>query len=118
MIAVNKRDLHRLLSQLKSSAKGRCIEFDLDVTDLNNLSFPICCPILGIPLAFNNGKALDNSYSIDRIDSSQGYNIDNIIVISNRANILKRDATLDELQRLSNFYTELDKSLNWYLTNK
>lgn len=108
MISVNKRDLNRLLSQLKSSAKCRGIEFDLNVTDLNNLGFPISCPILDIPLVFNNGKASDNSYSIDRIDSSQGYTIDNIVVISNRANILKRDATLDELQRLSRFYTELD----------
>lgn len=77
--------------------------FSLTLSDLNNLTFPITCPILGIPLKFNRGKMQDDSYSFDRIDSSKGYEINNIQVISWRANRLKNNATLTELKQLSNF---------------
>ncbi len=104
MIDSHKKDLKQLLSQLKQSAKKRNIKFDLDMSDLNNLSFPLTCPVLNIPLTFNTGRAQDNSYSIDRIDSSKGYSADNIIVVSNRANRLKSDATSEELKFLAEFY--------------
>ena len=97
-------DSKKLYNSLKASAKKRNIPFNLTLTDLNNLTFPITCPILGIPLSVNN-KQSDNSYSIDRIDSSKGYEIDNIIVISWKANRLKNNATNEELNKISNFYT-------------
>ncbi len=99
------KDINQLYSQLKASAKKRNIVFDLTLCDLNDLTFPITCPILNIPLLFNNGRAKDNSYSIDRIDSTKGYTESNIVVISNRANKLKSDASLDELKRLYEFYS-------------
>jgi len=102
---INNKDLKVLFNQLKSSAKKRNIEFNLSVFDLYELSFPITCPILGIPLFFNRGKEQDNSYSIDRKDSTKGYNIDNIIVISNKANKLKNDATTDQLNKIASFYS-------------
>lgn len=102
------KDISELYSHLKSSAKSRGLEFNLTKTDLHDLSFPLTCPILGIKLTWNRGCAGDDSYSIDRINSDFGYVKGNVIVISNRANILKRDATLRELQLLSEFYTELN----------
>lgn len=66
-----------------------------------DLSFPVTCPVLGIPLKFNRGKPEDDSYSIDRINSSIGYTIDNIEVISYRANRLKSDASNNEINLLS-----------------
>lgn len=102
------KDISELYSHLKSSAKSRGLEFNLTKTDLHDLSFPLTCPILGIKLTWNRGCAGDDSYSIDRIDSDSGYVKGNIMVISNRANILKRVATLRELQLLSEFYTTLD----------
>lgn len=100
-------DTRKIYTRLKSSAKKRNIDFNLSLTDLNNLSFPLTCPILGIPLKFNNGQLQDNSYSIDRIDSSKGYEIDNIIVISWKANRLKNNATNTELKLISEFYNEI-----------
>lgn len=101
---VTQKDVKQIYNQLKASAMKRGIEFDLDLVDLNELSFPITCPILNIPLKYHRGKAQDDSYSIDRRDSSMGYAIDNIVVISNRANTLKSDATIDELRRIVEFY--------------
>ena len=95
-------DIRIIYNRLKQSAKSRNIPFDLTITQLNDLTFPISCPILGMPLKFNRERMQDDSYSIDRIDSTQGYTIDNIRVISWRANRLKNDATNEELIKLAN----------------
>lgn len=104
------KDLKALWSHLKSSAKGRGIEFDLKPTDIDDIGIPLTCPVLGIPLTFNRGKPSDNSISFDRIDSSKGYTRSNVIIVSHRANSLKSNATLDEMRRLVAFYTELTSS--------
>lgn len=96
-----------IYNRLKASAKKRNIQFNLTLTDLNNLTWPISCPITGLPLVSNKGKPQDNSFSIDRVDSSKGYTIDNIIVISYKANRLKSNATKEELNQLSDFYKDL-----------
>ena len=94
-------DIRLIYNRLKQSAKSRNIPFDLTITQLNDLTFPISCPILGMPLKFNRERMQDDSYSIDRIDSTQGYTIDNIRVISWRANRLKNNATSEELIKLA-----------------
>jgi len=104
---VNRKDLKQLYNQVKASAKRRGIHCDIDVVDLGNLSFPITCPILGMPLTFNTGKPKDNSYSLDRIDSNLGYTADNIIVVSYRANVLKSNAELWELVAIADYYKTL-----------
>lgn len=97
-------DSKLLYNRLKASAKKRGIEFTLTIVDINNLAFPITCPILGIPLRYNRGKPEDDSYSIDRIDSSKGYTADNIQVISYKANRAKNNLTENELKLLGQFY--------------
>lgn len=105
---VNQKNLKELLSRLRSSAKKRKIPFDLTLVDLNNLSFPVSCPILGIPLYFNRDVMADNSYSLDRIDSTKGYTIENLMVISNRANRIKNNASNEELEKINEFYSNLN----------
>jgi hypothetical protein len=103
------KEINELYNHYKNSAKKRNIPFTLTKVDFHNLSYPITCPVLGIPLCYNRGKPQDNSYSIDRIDSTKGYELGNIIVISHRANVLKNNATVSELVKLANFYTAICK---------
>ena len=104
---LTKKDFKLLWSNLKQSAQKRNIPFDLTPSDIDTIGIPITCPVLGIPLYFNREKAEDNSISFDRIDSSKGYSVDNVIVISYRANKLKSDSTLEELKKIVNYYENL-----------
>jgi hypothetical protein len=86
----------------RSGARTLGIEFSITKEDIKEVLVDVC-PVLGIPLEFNMGKRDRhnyNSYSIDRIDSSKGYVKGNIQVMSKRANTLKSDATLEELEKL------------------
>jgi hypothetical protein len=78
------------------------VEFDLSPEDL--LPLPEICPLLGIGLDYSTGskgrKWHASSPSLDRLDNTKGYAPDNVWIISNRANTLKRDATLEELETL------------------
>lgn len=67
--------------------------------DLSDIVIPKVCPILGIPLTKGVKRVpCNNSPSLDRIDSTKGYVKGNVQVISHRANRLKSDASLQELQ--------------------
>jgi hypothetical protein len=108
MYKIKPTETKKLYNNLKQSAKKRGIDFDLTLTDLNNLSFPITCPILGIPLKYNIGTPQDDSYSIDRKDNSIGYTIDNIEVISYKANRAKNNLSEEELSKLISYYSSKD----------
>jgi len=56
--------------------------------------------VFGVTLEVSEHSAKDNSPSLDRLDNTKGYIKGNIVVISNKANRLKGDATLQELERL------------------
>lgn len=104
---LTSKDFKLLWTNLKASAKSRGIEFDLTPTDIDDIGIPITCPVLGIPLIFNRGAVSDNSVSFDRIDSTRGYTRDNLVVVSYRANVLKNNASLDEMRKLLEFYDKL-----------
>ena len=93
----NARFEQRVVTRIKSKCKAKGIPFDLDVTDVIPPDF---CPVLGIKLALHNqgsGYHVDSA-SVDRIDPTKGYTKGNVRVISARANLLKNDATSDELR--------------------
>lgn len=88
-----------LLSRAKNRASREGLSFDLTVKDIH---IPDICPVLGLSLEMTSRRGkqgpLPNSLSIDRIDSSKGYTRGNVRVISNRANTLKSNATVEELE--------------------
>jgi len=104
-IDVHEKDIKKIYNGLRSSAKKRGIPFTLTMEEIQQISIPISCPILHIPLEYHRGVARDNSISFDRIDSSKGYCITNLHVISARANKLKSDATFIELRQLAEYFT-------------
>ena len=60
------------------------------------------CPLLGIELSYEKfeGNTPNNYATLDRIDSTLGYEEGNVQIISFRANTLKSNATLEELKLL------------------
>ena len=83
----------------KRRAKIKELDFAIEVSDI---IIPQFCPLLNIPIIHTVGKGCrrDNSPSLDRIDNRFGYIKGNILVVSWRANFLKSDAALPELQLL------------------
>lgn len=79
---------------------------------LETIDVPEYCPMLGMRLTYEGtGSAgwtrMDDSPSLDRIDSSIGYIPGNIQVISWRANRIKNDSTPDELMRIALYMQKL-----------
>ena len=97
-------EIKDIFNRLKQSAKKRNIDFNLTVSDLNDISFPISCPILNIPLKWHKNQPQDDSYSFDRIDSSKGYQADNLMIISVKANRAKNNLSQEEILKFCNFY--------------
>jgi len=90
-----------MLMNSKQRAKASGIEHTLVLEDI---IIPDVCPVLGIKLVLGSRREHGNAPSIDRIDNTKGYTKDNIMIISCRANLLKRDATLEELTKIGEFY--------------
>ena len=102
-----KHYVETIWSRSKSRAKKSGIEFSLSRLDISDMSVPVTCPVLGIPLRMERGTRTDNSLSIDRIDSSLGYTPDNVVFVSWRVNRLKNDSSLDEMRKMVIFYENL-----------
>lgn len=71
------------------------------------INMPRICPVLGIPLFRGIGKSCDNSPTLDRIDNSKGYTVDNVEIISMKANRAKSDLNLEEIERLYFYFHNL-----------
>ena len=95
-------NLKRALKTSKTRAAANNKEHTLTLEQLIRL-YPLNnkCPALGIELSWEGHR--DSSPSIDRIDSNEGYSEDNCCIISTRANRIKNNATLEELQALVAF---------------
>ena len=93
-----------LYNNAKQRAKKSNMEFSIKQEDID---IPDSCPVFGFPLKRENRETWMCAPSIDRINNSIGYVKENIIIVSRRANILKKDATIDELEQLFNYYKTL-----------
>lgn len=94
-------------SRAKARAKKAGIEFTLTRRDISDMTVPVTCPVLGIPIRMERGRQTDNSLSIDRVDPKRGYTPDNVVFVSWKVNRLKSNATLQEMRQMVEFYEEL-----------
>lgn len=91
----------RFILKQRGRAKDRNIEFNLQKEDIILIEN---CPILGIKLDYySSSTSADNIATIDRIDNKKGYIKGNIQIISFKANRLKNDANLAELEKIVNY---------------
>jgi hypothetical protein len=88
----------------KQRSKASGIIFDITKQDVVDI-YPSDgkCPIFGMLLVTNVGKTKDDSPSLDRIVPEKGYVKGNIVVISHKANRIKNNATLVELESIVSF---------------
>ena len=84
----------------RKRAKVKNIPFDLVASDI---IIPEYCPILKIKLQKGKGVVCDTSPTLDRIDNKKGYTIDNIQVISSKANRIKTNASWEEILKVANY---------------
>lgn len=67
-------------------------------------SRPVFCPVFGLRLRYGGtGRPIDESASLDRIDSRRGYESGNVRVISWLANRLKHGMTRDQILALARY---------------
>lgn len=88
---------YQLYYSAKARAKKKGLPFNIEKKDI---VIPDVCPLLGIKLSINTKTVGRNSPTLDRIIPSLGYIKENIMVISNKANSIKQDATIQELELL------------------
>lgn len=93
-----------LIGSVKARAKRENILFNLTI---DSVDWPEFCPVLGIKLDYSaTMKTRQYSPSIDRIKPELGYVINNVKVISYRANMLKSSASLEEVEKILKYVRE------------
>jgi hypothetical protein len=92
--------LQRRLREIKSRSSKLGIVFDLVVDDIK---IPKICPVLGVPLQITSSKNNPWHPSFDRVNPNLGYVLENVRIISMRANFIKSDGTAEEFKSLLKF---------------
>jgi hypothetical protein len=91
---------YRLWNSARGRSKKKGLDFNIEVSDI---VIPAQCPVFGTPFSRNTWYAA----SLDRIDPKQGYVKGNVQIMSRRANMLKNDATVEELQKILEFISKI-----------
>ena len=103
-----KRMIQNNLTHIRARARAKNILCNIDIDYMMSI-YPKDdrCPVLG----FKFELGLDNpppTHSIERIIPKKGYVKGNVIVISKRANLIKSDASSDELEKVATFFKNLE----------
>ena len=106
---LSKTKSHERWENAKKRAKKFGLDFNIEVQDCEA---PEYCPVLGIRLVSTNSGPSDNSPTLDRINPAKGYVKGNVVVISNRANRIKNDATVEEMRRVADWFEKVSRENN------
>ena len=88
---------YRMLKSSKCRAKKAGLSFNIEIEDV---IIPKVCPLLEIPIIRGTKTIVPNSPTLDRKNSNLGYVKGNVWVISDKANRVKNDASLEEAELL------------------
>lgn len=86
---------NQIFNSATARAKKKKIPINITIDDI---IVPDLCPVLGIKLERAVGKAKPNSPSLDRMIPELGYVKGNIMVISHKANTIKNNSTIEEVE--------------------
>jgi hypothetical protein len=84
-------------------ARKKGLPFSLTLDDIPKI--PEFCPVLGFKMSrsYGEGGVTFNSPTLDRIIPELGYVPGNVDVISQRANVIKNDASPEEVQMVADY---------------
>ena len=104
-----------MLMSARKRAKKNNIPFNLTEDYLKSI-YPsdMICPVLGFEMSVGldeNGRP-DTSPSLDRIIPEKGYVQGNVVVVSTRANVIKSNATPEEIRKVADFYEKVFEQLD------
>jgi len=97
---------YRQFCQRQQAAKRKNIPFTILFDEIDK---PEYCPVLGIKLNYGwsgEDRRDDSKATLDKVIPELGYVPGNVFVISWRANKLKSNMTLDELEKIMNYIKE------------
>ena len=95
---------NRMLNRTKARAQRKGLPFNLEISDI---VLPERCPVFDKPFIYGDHLW---TYSIDRLVPDTGYVRGNIMIISNKANMMKSTATTDEIGLLHKWMTACEIS--------
>lgn len=109
----NKKYLKTWINKLKSrftvwknNARKRNISFDLTLEQIE--SMPLICHYTGNPLVTECNK--QNTVSLDRIDSSKGYTLTNVVFCCVYINLMKHTLSYEQFINACNLVSKYNQS--------
>lgn len=97
-----------MVNRVKGRAKKLGLPFDLDISDI---VIPYLCPLLGIVLERGRFAMQEASPTVDRIRPDLGYVKGNVWVISQRANRMKGDHTVETMKHFVRIIEQASRDL-------
>lgn len=95
-----RTNFDRKAQRYKESAAAAKVKFDLDGNYLESI-WVNKCPILGIPISLRVNVKSPRKAHLDRLDPKLGYTKGNVNWISRRANRIKQDGSLQEIEAIA-----------------
>lgn len=86
--------LRSRVTVFRTKSKKLDLPFDLDE---EFFIVPETCPVLGVPL---DGRTRETCWSVDRLIPEKGYTKENCRIISMKANRLKNNASIEDLEKI------------------
>ena len=107
--AFQRNKINMVLNNIRKSCKEKDLPLDVDQDYLLSI-FPkdFICPVSKIEMKWGKETGRDCSPSIDRIFPEKGYIKGNLVWVSCLVNRIKSNATIDLLNKISDYYSQFE----------